>query len=188
MKRINFLTNAMIPGTLGMHRWDMEGRCIIDITLRNSFAQQNQIAEMCLNVNAFSVIDEYGKEYFIRDFEGQRSLHLYGKSTGKNIRTKSPVELEPGNYVHLRLYVEPYSNTYVRHDGVAEPFPVLNFVEFEIEDGLQITSNDQAKWLIRFDFFPLKPWLGLRRALDHMQSAFDFRRKLTRLVSSSFSR
>ena len=162
MKRINFLTNAMIPGTLGLHRWDATGRCIKDITLTNSFAIESEVSEMLLNVTKFSAIDQDGAEHFIADFPGQRALRLHGIASGRNIRSRKMVELAPSTYETLRFYLAKGS-VLTHSDRSTSPADIFEYLDFEIEgSGLELKSGETAEIILRFDFVPFKPFSALK--------------------------
>lgn len=153
-QRNYLLTNAMIPGTLGMFRWEEESRCIKDITLHNQFAQQNRIAQMSLSVTSIGIINDQGSELKILDFDTTRSLKVGGIRSGKNLRISKVKDLPFGHYVAIRFYLNHADNSYIKSNREYEVLPAMEFLQFEMEEGLKIDSAGSPDLLLRFAFAP----------------------------------
>ncbi len=123
-----------------------------EIILVSKLADENGISEMTVNLDRFSAIDESGSEYFIKDFSGQMAVQFPPMETGKNIRTKSILQIPQGMYTKLRFYLKPDDNVFTYRDRSKEIVFGYNFLEFDIKEGMKLDSAEESEVLIRFDF------------------------------------
>lgn len=132
--------------------WDMHGRALKDVVLESDMANELEISEMQLNLDRFSAIDQAGVEHFVLDFIGQKSLRIPSLQTGANIRTRSIVKLPHGVYTTLRFYIKPFGNRFIYSDRHEEPVTDFDYVEFKIQGGLRLSTDEPAEMILRFDF------------------------------------
>lgn len=122
-----------------------------DLILKNIYASDNSISEMKLNVIKFSAIDIIGSEHVIREFPENEYLQLKGMHTGLFIKTKSILNLNPGAYKTFRLYISEKGNEFVYADRSKEQVYRFDYLDFEIENGLELTGDETEQILLRFD-------------------------------------
>jgi len=157
MKEIIFYPTIWqtIPYSLyNIGQWDAEGRQIKDLTLNNKLATEFGVSEMNLAPIKFTAIDIHGVEQFITDFTPQSEVNLKGLHTGLFIKSKSVLKLPKGTYTSLRFYIEETGNSFTYSDRSSEPISGVNYLDFEIEDGLDISDGEASEIILRFDFEP----------------------------------
>lgn len=135
-------------------QWDAKGRQIKDLTLNNKLATEFEVSEMNLTIIKFTAFDINGVEHFITDFSPQTKVSLKGLHTGLFIKSKSVVELPKGTYSSLRFYIEETGNSFTYCDRSSEPISGVNYLDFAIEDGLDISDFEASEIILRFDFEP----------------------------------
>ncbi len=148
-------------------QWDAEGRRITDLILKNSFAIENGVSEFELNINKLSAFDKKGKEHFIADFPQHAFLNVKGLHTGHFIKSKSVLELKPGEYRVFRFYIDTMGNSMKYSDRSIAQLQGFGYLDFEIQSGLKITGDEAREVILRFDlepysiasfFTPIKNW------------------------------
>lgn len=150
-----------------VEQWDAKGRRIKDLVLKNSFASKKGVSEMILNINKHSAFDKNGIEHVITDFPPQAELNLKGLHTGVFLKSKSVLELNPGEYTVFRFYLNKTGNSFSYSDRSTEAMFRFGHLDFEIENGLHITGDEAREVILRFDFVPytlasyFKPFLNL---------------------------
>lgn len=135
-------------------QWDAEGRRIKDLILKNSFAKEKEVSEMLLNINKLSVFGKNGTEQVITEFPQQALLNLKGLHTGHFIKSKSVLELNPGEYTAFRFYLEKTGNRFSYSDRSTEPMYRFDHLDFEIENELHIKGDEAREVILRFEFEP----------------------------------
>lgn len=184
MKKLKFIPSNLKTFPYGidaMHLFDAEGREIKDLVVKNEFAKNNEVSEMTLNISRLSVFDLNGKEQFVKDFQGQNNVGLKGIHTGRFIRSRSVMKLEPGSYSTIRFYLNQKGNSFVYSDKSAESVFRFKYLDFEIENGLKISGKESPQVILRFDFVPFSLQSYFRRFLK----IFDQSRSLTSRLSNS---
>ncbi len=144
-----------VPYSLyNMGQLDAEGRQIKDLTLNNKLASEFGVSEMNLTLIKFTAFDKDGVEHFITDFSSQSVVNLKGLHTGLFIKSKRVLDLPKGTYSSLRFYIEETGNSFTYSDRSSEPISGVNYLDFEIEDGLEICDGEASEIILRFDFEP----------------------------------
>lgn len=162
-------------------QWDAEGKRIKDLVLKNSIASKQGVSEMTLNITKLSAIDKAGKEHFIEDFPSLANLTIKGLHTGHFLRSKSALELNPGEYTSFRFYLEEAGNSFVYSDRSSNPVSRFDHLDFEIENGLKIYGDEAREVILRFDFEPYALPVFLKKSKELFKS---FKWFVIRLVES----
>lgn len=157
-----------------IEQWDAEGKRIKDLVLKNSIASKRGVSEMTLNVTKLSAIDKAGKEHFIEDFPSLANLTIKGLHTGHFLRSKSALELNPGEYVSFRFYLQKAGNSFVYSDRNSKPVSSYDHLDFEIENGLQIYGDEAREVILRFDFEPYELPVFLKKTKQLFKSLKEF--------------
>lgn len=169
MKNLNFYPSIwqLSPYSLELAAHiEAERRRSLDLTLKNTQAQLLNVAEMSLNINGFAVIDQQGNETHIDDFTEQERLQLKGQHSGLFIRTRHEVYLPTGEYRSIRFYLKPWDNRFIISDFSSKEIFETEYLDFEIEGGLNITKDQSYALKLRFDFKPYT-FKGLIRLIKH---------------------
>ncbi len=133
-------------------QWNAEGKKVADLTLKNEDANKKGVSEMILNVTRLSTLDGRGKEYLIKDFQQKTCLNLKGIHTGLFIRLKNVLELGAGEYTAFRFYLNSSGNSFGYSDRSIKPIYGLEYLDFEIGNGLKINDGEAPQVILRFDF------------------------------------
>ena len=156
MERKYMLTDAMIPGALGLFQRDLVSRCNRDITLQNSFATQYQLSEMILTSTKVVAIDEHSNEYNLYQTEQPTQFNLQSDSLGKGFHLTRLRGLQPGNYVSIRFYLHGQDHAYRKSDRQVGQIANQKHFDFQIKDGLSIAQESELDLTLWFDFQPLQ--------------------------------
>lgn len=135
-------------------RWDAEGRQIKDLTLHNKLATEFGVSEMSLTLLKFTAFDKQGIEHLITEFSPQIDVDLKGLHTGLFIRSRRVLDLPKGTYTSLRFYVEETGNSFTYSDRSSEPISGVDYLDFEMENDLEISDGEASEIIMRFDFEP----------------------------------
>jgi hypothetical protein len=157
-----------IPYSLdNIGNWDAEGRQIKDLTLNSKLASEFGVSEMNLNLIKFTAFDNEGVEHFITDFPPHTIVNLKGLHTGLFVKSKRVLDLPKGTYSSFRFHIEELGNRFTYSDRSSEPISGVSYLDFKIEDGLEISDGEASEIILRFDFEPytlasyFKPFLQL---------------------------
>ncbi len=147
--------------------WDTSKDNAMELTLINSKVKEIGVSKMMLNVIEYSVFDKNGNEYFQQDIPNRVEFNSKGIDTEFFINIKNGLELKKGAYTSFRFYLSSTGNQFVYDDGRKEDIYHLEFLDFEISNGLQINSNGELQVKIRFDFrpFSLKSYFGSLKSI-----------------------
>jgi hypothetical protein len=141
-----------VPFSLDMMKESKaDGKLVKDLILKNNYASEKRISEMKLNVIKFSALDISGSEHLIKEFSESENLQIKGMHTGLFIKTKSILNLNPGAYKTFRLYISEKGNEFKYADRSKEQVYRFDYLDFEIENGLELTGNEAKQILLRFD-------------------------------------
>ncbi|MFX0555495.1 hypothetical protein ACOCEA_01780 [Maribacter sp. CXY002] len=157
MKELKFYPTIWqtVPFSLDMmDQWDVDGKRIKDLILKNKYASEKGVSQMNVNVIKFSAIDKKGNEHIITDFSGNESMQLKGMHTGLFIKTKSVLKLDSGSYSTFRFYLSSKGNEFIYDDRSKEPLYRFDHLDFEIVNGLELSGDESKQVLLRFDFEP----------------------------------
>ena len=144
-----------IPYSLDtIDHWDEHGKRIKDLILSNTYASENGVSKMKLNIDKFSALDVLGNEHFISDFKGANAVDFEGLQTGLYVRTRSILRLPLGIYASFRFYLGKQGNQFTFSDRYSQAIPHLEYLEFKIENGLTLNGAEAEKAILRFDFEP----------------------------------
>ncbi|MEQ8241386.1 MAG: hypothetical protein RIA69_19380 [Cyclobacteriaceae bacterium] len=185
MKNNYTLTDAMIPGTQGKFQWDLESRCIKDIKLKNTFATEFKVSEMMLNLRQITAIDTQGNEVQIKSFEHE-TLAVEEISTQKHLKTGILRHLKPGEYQTVRFYIEPKGNFFTTNTEKDEVLPEMEFLEFEIVEGLTIHRGELPNLLFRFDLTPKKEEAKVNRLAEIFRKSLNVGEIFEKKLAESF--
>ncbi len=163
-------------------QWDVEGKRTKDLVLKNNIASKQGVSEMTLNIIKLSAIGKDGKEHFIEDFPIRAKLTIKGIHTGHFLRSKSAIQLNPGEYTSFRFYLDKTDNSFVYTDRSSEPVYRFDHLDFEIEDGLEVQGDEAREVILRFDFEPY----ALTGILKSIQQLFKKSKWFTTKLVHSF--
>ena len=107
---------------------------------------------MILNITQLLAIDKNGKDYFIQDFPRQHLLKIKGMYTGVFLKSKRVLELGPGEYTSFRFYLNSMGICFGYHDRSTESVFGLEYLDFEIVNGLNIDGDEAIQIILSFDF------------------------------------
>ena len=158
MKRITFYP-SMWPVPYNFNEapnFLQNGERVKELILNISSSVTSDVSEMNLNVNKFSAIDDKGQEHLILNFSGENSIKFEGMSSGHFIKSTSLFTLANGNYTTLRFYLNNENNCFIKSDGELVKANNIEFLDFEIEDGLAIDEQESMTFKLWFDFAPFK--------------------------------
>tara|TARA_R110002050_G_scaffold255741_1_gene394489 strand:+ start:24547 stop:25098 length:552 start_codon:yes stop_codon:yes gene_type:complete len=180
MKKLNFYpkTWQVVPLLSDRYRMDSDGKCIKDLVLCNSYVTDMKVSEMDLNITKFSAIDINGREHFIADFPGQASIPIKGMHTGLFLKSKSVLALEPGSYREFRFYLAKTGSRITYSDRCIERAEGIEFMDFEIANGLTIMGEESPEAILRFNFVPFKTMGPLKSFLQLFKGPGLFSGKL----------
>ncbi|MEM7549324.1 MAG: hypothetical protein AAF363_06615 [Bacteroidota bacterium] len=156
MKMYTVINNGIIPMIYGVHEWDSEGRLVKEIVLKDSLSENNRVSKMILNTTRLTALDINHKEHKVINFLGQKSLTIHGIPSGKHLVSISISKLEPGMYQKLRFYLEPEGGIFFHTDKTQSSIIGMEFIEFNIENGLEINGHESEKFIVRFDLPPFR--------------------------------
>ncbi|QBA63658.1 hypothetical protein [Muriicola soli] len=125
-----------------------------DVLLQNQMVAEKGISEMILNVRSFAAIDEKGNEHLIKEFAKGNLVDLKGTHSGLFIKTNSAPKLKPGTYNTFRFYLRDTANTFVYKDRSEEVVAGLEYIDFDIDNGLKVDGKNKKPVIMRFDFEP----------------------------------
>ena len=144
-----------IPYSLDtIDHWDEHGKRIKDLILSNTYASENGVSKMKLNIDKFSALDVLGNEHFISDFKGANAVDFEGLHTGLYVRTRSILRLPLGIYASFRFYLGKQGNQFTFSDRSVQSIHHMDYLEFKIENGLTLNGAEAEKAILRFDFEP----------------------------------
>jgi len=155
-----------------------------DVLLQNDMVTDKGISEMIVNITKFVAIDDKGKEHTIKDFPQGNLVNLKGTHSGLFLKTNSAPELNPGTYSTFRFYLGGSANTFIYKDRTEATVSGLEYIDFEIRNGLTINGKDKKPVIMRFDFepFTLASFFNPIRNLFKKQKPAN--RNLTECLSS----
>ncbi|MTI38404.1 hypothetical protein [Fulvivirga lutimaris] len=158
MKRITFYPSMWpVPYKLDeAPNFFQNGERVQELVLNNSSNVTADVSQMNLNITKFSAIDDNGQESTIKDFSGKTSVTFKGMGTGHYIKTASVLALAPGTYTTLRYYLNNEDNSFVKSNGEVVAANNIDYIDFEIENGLIINGNESLEVKLYFDFAPFK--------------------------------
>jgi hypothetical protein len=168
----------LIPYSLQMNQWDQEGAPIVDLILNNWYASHNKVAEMNLNIRAFTALDSEGIEHYITDFRGTGIIPVKGLHKGEFLRSRSILSLGPGSYTALRFYLAESGNSFIFNDGRKELVTQFQYLDFEIENGLEIRGDEAPEVILRFCLEPFSTWRHFRHLGEWVKKSRGFGTKL----------
>tara|TARA_R110000796_G_scaffold37722_4_gene95398 strand:+ start:310173 stop:310736 length:564 start_codon:yes stop_codon:yes gene_type:complete len=157
MKNIKFYPTIWqtIPYSFELiDRWDNEGKQVLDMVLKNKYASEKGVSEMLLNTIRCTAFDTKGREHFIAEFPEQFVLNLKGLHTGLFVKSKSVLKLSEGEYTTFRFYLNKTGNVFSFKDRSKEMVNRFDYLDFEIENGLNIDGEEAPEAILRFDFTP----------------------------------
>jgi hypothetical protein len=134
--------------------WELTEYNAKDLLLKNDMVNEKGVSEMLLNITHFAAIDQDGKEHPIKDLDNSKGVNLKGTHTGLFLKTNSAVDLKPGRYNALRFHLGNMGNTITLKDRSERKLSGYRYLDFEIQNGLEINGEDQKPLILRFDFEP----------------------------------
>jgi hypothetical protein len=143
MKNNYLFTDAMIPGTQGMFRWDQESRSIKNILLRNSQLQEYEMSSLTLDTIKITVMDMQGFEHDLLVYDQVKQFSLDFANGGKGLRTGIVRDLLPGAYRSIRFYLDRNSQS-----SKDELMLGLDYIHFDIVEGLEVKKGEFASLLL----------------------------------------
>jgi hypothetical protein len=162
--------------------WDMNETDAKELILKNNRASKLGVSEMFLNITKFSAFDEHGNEHFIKDFPKQAELNPKGMHTEFFIKVRSKLALDNGNYKSFRFYLSNSGNRLMFNDRSSETISHLDYLDFEIKNGLLIKGDEDRTVVFRFDFEPYT----LASYFKPLLKLFNRSRRYTGKLAGSF--
>ena len=156
--------------------WDKSGDNTMELLLNNSKLKEIGVSKMMLNVIEFSVFDKSGNEYFQQDIPARVEFNSKGIDTEFFVNIKNTLKLRKGAYTSFRFYLSSTGNRFIYDDLRKEDIYHLEFLDFEINNGLRIENNGELKVKMRFDFqpFSLKSYFkSLKNVFKKSESQSD---------------
>ncbi|MEJ1222751.1 hypothetical protein [Sediminicola sp. 1XM1-17] len=156
MKKVKFYPTIWqtVPYSFDvLGQWETEGKQQKDLVLQSIQATKMGISEMNLNIGSISAIDKDGQEHKIENFP-PRVLQIKGLHTGHFLRSKSMLQLPAGEYTAFRFYLAKTGNSFVLSNKSVKPTSRFEFLDFQIEGGLEIRGIEIPEVILRFDFQP----------------------------------
>ncbi len=186
MKKEKFYGNnwQVYPLSFDMYQYDSKGRYIKDLILNNNYATKMNISEMNLTIIKLSAFDLDGNEHFVTDFKGNNLIKIKGLFGGDFLRSTSVLKLGSGTYNILRFYLGKKGNSFVYSDRSEELVSDFNFLDFNIENGLNIKGNESPEVLLRFDFTPYERINYFKLAFQFFEKSRNFTGKFVDGLSS----
>lgn len=186
MKRKTFYPNIWSTTPFAMNvlaHQDHEGRTIKELILKNTSIIELGVSEMELNIKKLAALDAEGKEYRVIDFPGQNSVKIKGIGSGHFLRSKSVVKLQPNTYTTLRFYIGNKNNQFIYNDGTVERVNKVDFLDFEIENGLIIKDNEATEVKIWFELAPFEFSRHFKHLLERFKKPKQAKPKLSNCIS-----
>lgn len=158
MKRLTFYPSMWpVPYKLdGASDFFQNGGRVQELILNSSSSVAVEVSEMNLNITKFSAIDDKGQEHLMMEFSSQNSVNFKGLSTGFSIRSTSVASLKKGTYTTLRYYLNNMDNSFIKSNGEVVTANNIEFLDFEIKNGLIINGVESLEVKLWFDFAPFK--------------------------------
>lgn len=158
MKRLTFYPSVWpVPYSLNeASNFFQNGELVKELILSTSSNVSSEVSEMNLNINKFSAIDENGQEHVILNFSQQNSITFKGISSGHFLKSASLSSLNQGTYTTLRFYLNKENNCFIKSSGDMVAVNNLEFLDFEIENGLTVNGQGSVAFKLWFDFAPYK--------------------------------
>ncbi|MGS2725361.1 hypothetical protein ACU8DI_02040 [Psychroserpens sp. BH13MA-6] len=128
-----------------------------ELILKNDDILEKGISEMTIEVTKLAFIDATGQEHQISDFTNQQ-LQLKGDHTGLFITSKNALMLKEGRYKTIRFYLNGKIDEAVYVDRSCETIHNVNYLDFQIENGLNVSSDFSCQVILRFQLNPNKWW------------------------------
>lgn len=186
MERTYMFTDAMIPGMQGVSRWDKESRCIKDIFIRNSFATENKVSEMNLSITHITTLDILDQEHQVAIFNQDEPLTLENISATNSFKTGIIKSLKANQYKSLRFYLSPKEHFYLNHKGRKNRLPDIEFIDFEIINGLMVNKGEFPSLLIHFDFVPKDVPVRAEKKISAFAKYFNLGNGIGRKLEQSY--
>jgi hypothetical protein len=161
--------------------WDHSGSNTKDLILINSQATELSISKMMLNVVKVSVFNEDGHEYYLKDIPNQVEMDSKGIHTEFFIGIKSVLNVDKGNYTTFRFYLANSGNSFIYSDRSIETLTEVDYIDFEIKNGLQIIRDEDQQVALRFAFQPYT----FGSSLKFIQKLFKWSRPFTGKLAGS---
>lgn len=143
-------------------RLDGEGKEKKELVLSNAQLMGSKIAALELSVKKLTAIRETGEEQVVTNFLGQLNMKIGGMHSGRFLKSRSLLALEPGQYEKLRFYVEPLESTYVNWEGIKVQYEAQEYLEFDIQDGLSLSGDEFPEVVLWFDLVPFRLFSKLK--------------------------
>ena len=135
-----------------MELWDNSGNEAMRLVLNNSKVKEIGVYKMMLNVTKFSAFDRYGNEFVQSDIPNSVEFNSKGIDTEFFIKINSMLKLPKGTYTSFRFYLDKTGNSFKYNDGRKEDIAHLDYLDFEIWDGLKLENDEEFPVRLRFDF------------------------------------
>jgi hypothetical protein len=164
-----------------MEFWDHSGSNAKDLILSNSQATALGISKMMLNVVRISVFNEDGHEYDLKDIPNEVEMDSMGMHTEFFIGIKSVLNVDNGNYRTFRFYLANSGNRFIYSNRSIEALSDVDYIDFEIKNGLQIIRDEDQQVVLRFAF---KPYT-FGSSLKFIQKLFKWSRPFTGKLAGS---
>lgn len=134
--------------------WDQSGNDAMELVLNNSKVREIGVSKMMLNVIKFSVFDRNGNEFMQSNIPNRVEFNSKGIDTEFFVNIKSTLKLEQGTYTSFRFYLASTGNRFIFDDWGKEDIYHLDYLDFEIWNGLKLERNEEFPVRLRFDFKP----------------------------------
>ena len=140
----------------------------MDLLLNNSKVKEIGVSKMMLNVVKFSVFDRNGIEYIQEDVPNRVEFNSRGIDTEFFVSIDNKLELQAGTYTSVRFYLGSTGNSFIYDHWGKEDIYHLDYLDFEIWNGLKLETNAKLAVNMRFDFNPF----SLRSYFRSVQNIF----------------
>lgn len=151
-----------------------------DLVLVNNDLLKQGISEMTASVNRLSAIDQNGIAHEISSFKAQ-TVNLKDLNTGLYMRTKEMLNLNAGHYTALRWHFDSAHHVnFVLSNKSETAKHDLEYLDFDIENGLIVEADEVYNLTLRFKFVPLESTNYLDLFKDFIKKQGSFTKQMVR--------
>ncbi|GEM_PF-1806595 len=148
MSRINFLSNAIVPGTLSLFYWEVYNTPFRQIMAYNLKLLEENVASLDLFIKEISLIDKNEDEYKLIEFDIPSYNEIYNFPRHINLLAENNVP--SGVYTKLRLRYDPENSSVRFADHSKRKCVGTSFLDFNIENDLVINTPDTNRLKLQF--------------------------------------
>ncbi|GMN11639.1 hypothetical protein MTsPCn9_24830 [Croceitalea sp. MTPC9] len=176
MKKTTFyptIWQAMAHPYSVLNTVDGDGKPVKELILHAEIVKELKISEMQLNIEKLTIFNDKEQEELIHIPRKKTILPAKGMAEGYFLKSKGFFKLKPGNYKTLRFYLNAKQNMFTYCDGVEETLDGFKYLDFKIENQLQLSGGESPEVKLWFDFAPYK----FSRHFKFITNLFNFKNR-----------